>query len=168
MQSNPGQFQPDDHSGTFCFRRTATRNSRPTRFAHFQSMFEVAHDPIPRDKIGNRQGMHDRDKGHGSNRMPLERLIALPDSVPLSGDEVVAPLPPVMTTNIGARFERDPAERRKGLNGQHAFPYNRRRNNRCRSPVADKRRNETQGKLVVHARRATWNGIRLGRLVRSG
>ena len=34
--------------------------------------------------------------------------------------------------------------------------------------VADRRRKENQGKLVVHAGRAAWNGIRRGRPARGG
>ena len=88
---------------------------------------------------------------------------------PNEGDGVVARLPPEKPPNdVGARFERDPGER-MGLNGQHAFPLlGDETIGAARSGIEDGRRIENQGKLVVHARRATWNGIRRWRAARVG
>ena len=82
---------------------------------------------------------------------------------------MVAPLPPGMAPNVEARFERDPGQVRKGLNGPLVRPMlGDESTGAAHAGVADRRRKESQGKLVVHAGRAAWNGIRRGRPARGG
>ena len=61
-----------------------------------------------------------------------------------SDDGVVAPHPPVMAPNVAARFERDPEEQRKGVNGQNASPEDVSAS-ATHSCVSDRKRNENWG-----------------------